>query len=150
MTEFQIGSLTFRLRKMNAMAQLQLSRKIAPLMPPLIPAAVAIKAALEAGAQARDLEMLASMVQPFADALGDMKEEDFAYVCDKCLSNVEFNSTGNSFVPIWASQVQACLFENVMDASVLIRLVVKVIQEQLGGFFSGLMPTVPVGELPKE
>lgn len=134
MTEFDLNGQHYRLGKLDAFKQFHVSRKIAPIIPSLIP--VFIKIA-EAQSLKDDLTQITELLGPFAEGIAGMPDEAAEYVVGTCLSVVH-RQQGNGFVPMWNVQQKVCMFDD-MDLSTLIPLVVRVIQDSLGGFIQGLL-----------
>ena len=133
MAEFEIGGKNYRSGKLGAMAQFHLSRRIAPIIPTLIP--VFVK--LSKGGLNQDLSGFADVLGPFALGLSEMTDEAGEYIIGACLSVVQRNS-GKSWVPVWSMQAKGPMFEDIeMDA--MIKITVRVIQDNLGPFIKGIL-----------
>jgi hypothetical protein len=79
--EFEEGGEHYRTMPIPAKIQFHISRRIAPLVPPLVPAFNAIvKAQGLSGGAAAHIEALSQMLQPFTDALSNMSDEHFDYI----------------------------------------------------------------------
>lgn len=135
MTEFEINGLGFRMGKLDAFRQFHLSRKIAPIIPTLIPVFVQISKG--EGSLIDRLGDVAKLLEPFAEGLARMSDEDSEYVLTACLSVVQRN-VGGKWAPIWSTQARACMFDD-LDLGVLMQIAIKVIQDSLGPFIRGLL-----------
>lgn len=136
MTEIELQNNTYRIGKLDAFKQLHVSRKIAPIIPTLIPIFVSLS---KEGAKADDLGSMADILGPFADGIASMKDSDAEYVLSTCLSAVQRRSAdGVAYVPVWAAQQNVSRFDD-MDLGVMLQLTVRVIQESLSSFISGLL-----------
>ncbi|OXJ16636.1 phage tail assembly chaperone [Burkholderia sp. HI2500] len=160
-TEIQLGGKRYQIGKLNAMQQFHVSRRIAPIIPSMIPvlmkfyaeiersrnaAANAALGALAAGedasaAEQRDMlglvDSIAPVLQPFADALAGLKDEDAEYVFGTCLSVVE-RQHQNGWAKVWSAAHKTSLFDD-MDMGSMLPLVVRVVVENLGPFINGLL-----------
>lgn len=134
MMEFTIGDKNFRAGKLDAFKQLHVSRRVAPIIPTLVP--VFIKLAKD-GAM-KDLSGLAELFAPFAEGLAGMSDEASEYVISTCLSVVKRQAEGGNWTPVWNQGAKACMFDD-MDLGDLIQICVKVIQDSLGPFIRGLL-----------
>lgn len=134
MTETELGGHTYRIGKLDAFKQFHVSRKIAPMLPRLVPALMQIS---KDGAAGDGFSKLADSLAPFADALASMEDETAEYVIGTCLSAVH-RKQGSSWASVWSSQAKATMFDD-MDLSTLVPLVVHVIRENLGSFIQGLL-----------
>jgi len=134
MTEFEINEQTYRIGKLNAFVQFHISRRIAPIIPTLIPIFVKIS---KDGSVTKDVSGLAEVMTPFAEGIAQMSDESSEYVLSHCLSIVQRKHNGN-WTPVWSAQNKVCMFED-MDLGVLIQVTMKVIQDSLAPFISGLL-----------
>jgi hypothetical protein len=142
MTEIAIGENVFRIGKLNAIQQLHVSRKIAPVLPKILPAMVASKALMASITEENpDIEGLSSMLSPVAEALASMPDADVEYVFNECLSAVQMQQ-GNAFVSIWNKDTQRSQFDFI-DFFLMIRLVVHTIWGSLSGFTRGFLANAP-------
>ncbi|WP_236209011.1 phage tail assembly chaperone [Pseudomonas tohonis] len=141
MTEFELAGKNFRIGRMPAMQQFHLSRKVAPIIPTLIP--VFLK--LQAGNQqdggdtplSGDLGGTAALLGPFADAIADMPNDAAEFVLSTTLAVVQLKQ-GTNWVPIWSEQHKTTMFDD-LDLGVLIQLSVRVMVVSLGPTLAGLL-----------
>lgn len=175
-TEIQLNGVRYTIGKLNAMQQFHVSRRIAPIIPPMIPVLMKFYAELEQTSDAREQERanaalaalaagadgteaptaalpasaadrsrellplvdaVAPVLQPFADALAGLKDEDAEYVFGTCLSVVE-RSQGNGWAKIWSAAHKTSMFDDI-GIDVMLPLVVRVVVANLGPFISGLL-----------
>ena len=135
MIEFEIGGKNYRADKLPAMQQFHVSRKIAPLVPALIP--VFVKVAAMKGGIKDNLAAIAEVLQPFADGVASLPDADAEYIFATCLSVVR-RRQGEHWAPVWSSSANATMFDD-LDIGSMIPIVVRVIQANLGPFISGLL-----------
>ncbi|WP_264163203.1 phage tail assembly chaperone [Burkholderia sp. AU32262] len=181
-TELKLNGVRYAIGKLNAMQQFHVSRRIAPIIPPMIPVLMKFYAELEqadvareqaranaalaalaagvegaegeagseapaaavpaaAGERSRDLlsmvDAIAPVLQPFADALAGLKDEDAEYVFGTCLSVVE-RWQGGSWAKVWNLAHKTSMFDDI-GIDVMLPLVVRVVVANLGPFISGLL-----------
>ncbi|MBR8074110.1 hypothetical protein KDX14_31760 [Burkholderia cenocepacia] len=160
-TEIVLSGKRYQIGRLNAMQQFHVSRRIAPIIPSMIPVlmkfyaeversrnavANAALGALAAGEDAPAAEQgdvlglvdsIAPVLQPFADALAGLKDEDAEYVFGTCLSVVERHHM-NGWAKVWAAAQKTSMFDD-MDIGSMLPLVVRVVVENLGPFISGLL-----------
>lgn len=140
--EIQLGGNAYSIGRLTAKQQFHVSRRIAPIIPPLIPVFMKLAktsggAAGAMGALTKDLDGFGQVLQPFADALAAMNDADADYVMDNCLTAVQRQQpTGWAFV---VSPGQKELMFQDMDMAVILPLVVQVIVANLGPFIQGLL-----------
>lgn len=132
--QFDVNGQTYEATKLDAFKQFHLSRKIAPVIPTLIPLFVEISKGKDL---TKDLSGLAGMLQPFADGLANLSDEHSEFVLKTCLSAVR-RKQADKWVPIWSNSGNVCLFDD-MDIGVMIQVAINVIQDSLGGFIQGLV-----------
>lgn len=141
MVEFEIEGKQFRFDKLTAMQQFHVSRKIAPLIPPLMPIFAQIKKDTDGEGKKSlvdDFGAIGPLLQPFADGLADMSDASSEYVFGTCLSSIRYQHGGN-WVPMWSPTGNVCMFMELNDASLLLRLVVRVITESLAPFITSFV-----------
>lgn len=134
MTEFELNGNTYRIGKLNAFAQLNVSKRIAPIIPTLIP--IFIKLA-NGGGLSGDLAGFGEILQPFADGIANMPDESSEFVIDTCLSVVQ-RQNGPTWAGVWSRQHKAVMFEDI-DLSVMLNLSIRVIRDSLEPFIRGLV-----------
>lgn len=134
MSEVEIAGQRYRIGRLSAIKQFHVSRRIAPIIPTLIPVFMRLKVA---GDLRHDFLGMAELVQPFADSIAAMSDEDTEFIFSSCLTNVHRN-TGKTWAAIWSAQAHDCMFDD-MDLGVLIHLVIRVVQDNLAPFIRGLL-----------
>ncbi len=143
----QIGNHNYEIGRLDAFDQFHVSRKIAPIVPTIVPFMTEILksnvmdlldkfgddpdnpdlSALEDF----DLNIFGEAIQPFIDAFAKMPEEDANYVMKKCLSVV--TRDGARLVV-----KDALMFDNLGIEHIL-PLTIAVIRINLGNFIQGLL-----------
>ncbi|KVP77534.1 hypothetical protein WJ92_02850 [Burkholderia ubonensis] len=170
-TEIELNGARYAIGKLSAMQQFHVSRRIAPIIPPMIPVLVKFYAELEAADVARDqaransalaalaggapapdamspaaeqsrdllplVDAVAPVLQPFADALAGLKDEDAEYVFGTCLSVVD-RWQGAGWAKVWSVAHKTSMFDDI-GIDVMLPLVVRVVVANLGPFISGLL-----------
>ena len=154
MEQIEIGQQTYTIGRLNALDQLHVSRKIAPIVPKIMPiltelakgdlAAVFEKLDTEKGDQEPDdtalqvdsddlkgLEGLADALGPLMNVFSEMAEDDVNYLIHKCLSVVR---RGNAVM----SRNGALMFDD-LQLEQIFPLVIAVIRINLGNFIQGLL-----------
>jgi hypothetical protein len=171
-TEIQLNGGRYVIGKLSAMQQFHVSRRIAPIIPPMIPVLMKFYAELEQADVAREqaranaalaalaegkgpseaadapaadksremlsmVDAIAPVLQPFADALAGLKDEDAEYVFGTCLSVVE-RWQGASWAKVWNIAHKTSMFDDI-GIDVMLPLVVRVVVANLGPFINGLL-----------
>lgn len=136
-----IGGHDYTIGRLNALDQLHVSRKIAPIVPNIMPILTEVaKGDLEKviesiesdeNAELGGLEPLAKALEPFMEAIAKMPEDDVNYVIHKCLSVVKRNGSV-------VCRGESIMFDD-LDMNHLLPLTVAVIRTNLGNFIQGLL-----------
>jgi hypothetical protein len=134
-TEFELDGYEYRIGKLSAFDQFHLSRKIAPLIPPLIPVFLELS---KSGSLNDNFIQLPALLQPFADGLASMTDTAAEAVLNTCLS-VVFRKSGDTWIKIWHKDKKIFMFEDLDSMQSTIPLVVRVIQDSLGPFIKGFL-----------
>jgi len=138
MIEFEQDGAQYRTLIIIAKTQANISRRLTPLILPLVPAFNAIvKTKATAGGTLDFLEPLAEMLVPFAEALADMKDERFDYIWDASLSALQ-RRVGDNWMPV-VSRGNVIMFEDLKDLGKILPLIIKVLMDSLGPFIQGLL-----------
>ncbi|MEE3504833.1 hypothetical protein QN399_00900 [Pseudomonas sp. 10C3] len=145
MSEFDLDENTYRVGKLDAFKQFHLSRKIAPIIPTLIPVFMKLQAssaiAKDNGSTpsplSGDLSSMAEVMIPFADGIAAMPDATAEFILATCLGAVS-RKQGNAWSPVWSASQNICMFDD-LDIGVMIRLSVRVITESLGPFLRGML-----------
>lgn len=140
MVEFEINGVQYRSGKLDTFKQLHLSRKIAPVVPKVLPAFAAIARRKKANAD-DDIDVIAEALQPVADALAQMSEQDVEYVLNNCLSVVQ-RRQGKDWARVWSGDT--LMFDDI-DLPTMLQISMKVIWDNLGAFISGLVAKQTAG-----
>ena len=136
-----IGGHDYTIGRLNALDQLHVSRKIAPIVPNIMPILTEVAkgdlekviASIETdeNAELAGLEPLAKALEPFMEAIAKIPEEDVNYVIYKCLSVVKRNGSV-------VCRGESIMFDD-LDMNHLLPLTVAVIRTNLGNFIQGLL-----------
>lgn len=135
MVEFEIDGRQFRFDKMPAMQQFHVSRKIAPLMPPLFPIFAQVAKEMEGKGLSTDLNKLGPLLAPFTEALAQMSDESAEYVFNACLGAIRYKH-GDNWIPLWNTSGRVVMVAELNDPSLLLRLTARVIQDSLAPFIA--------------
>lgn len=156
----EINGIEYTIGRLNAVDQFHVSRKIAPIVPKLMPiiaevakgdlsktiAAIEAQKALKStenaddqesteqsdvNADLSDLEPLAEAFSPLMDVIAQMPEEDANYIIFKCLGVVK---RGGAAV----CRNNTIMFDDI-DMTQLLPLVIATIRINLGNFIQGLL-----------
>jgi len=136
-----IGGHDYAIGRLNALDQLHVSRKIAPIVPNIMPILTEVakgdlKKVIESieadeNAELGGLEPLAKALEPFMEAIAKIPEGDVNYVIYKCLSVVKRNGAV-------VCRGESIMFDD-LDMNHLLPLTVAVIRTNLGNFIQGLL-----------
>lgn len=144
MAEFELGENTYRIGRLDAFRQFHLSRKIAPLIPTLIPAFLTLRNTSREGAAASDLGSMAEAFAPFAEGIANMSDEAAEFILGSCLSVVQ-RKHGSAWMPVWSAQNKTCMFDDI-DLAQMVQISVRVMEGSLGPFLRGLLANPTTAE----
>jgi riboflavin synthase alpha subunit len=134
-TEINLNGQRYTLGKLSAMQQFHVSRRIAPILPAIIRAYTQIGASEVPLPE--NLDLIASSIQPLADGLAALKDEDAEYVLGTCLSVVE-RRQDHGWSHVWSPTQKTAMFDDI-GLNVMLEVAVRVIIENLGPFIQGLL-----------
>lgn len=139
--EFEDSGYNFRIDKFDAFRQLHLSRKIAPLLPPLAPLLVEYVKMSKGDLLSTQILEIAELAEPFALALAGMKNEDAEEIMMLALSavKVQTDAQKNVWMPLWNSAARMATIIEFNDLGKLLPIVIKVVQFNLGNFTAALL-----------
>jgi hypothetical protein len=130
--QVEVFGQTYSIGRMDAMKELHVSRRLAPLMAGFGASAFSLA---QSGKDSVDDGAMLQVFGPVVEALSKMKDDDVEYIIRTCLAVVK-RRDGGLWVPIQnGTQLQ---YQDI-TMQCMMRLTVEVVQERLGGFF-GLLP----------
>lgn len=162
---FTVQELSLQASRMSAKTQLQVSRRVTPVLMGVVPALLdqmrsrVAQMQKRAGASAEesggdtvnsllDLDMsvvretLLPALQNASEHLASMPDEEFDYIMHCCLSLVSMQREGGTgWVPIWNAQARQPQFED-LDGSTLLLIMVEVLKTELTPFMTGLVSSL--------
>lgn len=77
---------------------------------------------------------LTKAIVPIADAISSMADADCDYILHACLNVVKLDQGNNTWSPIFSNGL--LMFQEI-DMATMLQIAVKVIQDNLSGFFQG-------------
>lgn len=120
----EVGGQQYIVGRIDARKQFHVARRLAPLLAGLG------TSAFKSGATT---DGFAKFLGPIADALSKMSDEDVDYVLDICLSACQRLQPNGQGAPVMARG--GGMMFNDIDMPQMVQLSVKVIQENMSGFF---------------
>ncbi|HDR9029892.1 TPA: hypothetical protein QDB14_004114 [Burkholderia vietnamiensis] len=137
-TEIEMSGERYQIGRLPAMQQFHVSRRIAPVLSPLI------RAYLELSKSdvplTKNLALIATSIEPLTEALSRLPDDDAEYVIGACLRIVERHQ-GAGWARVWSPTQNVCMFDDI-DVGVMLELTVRVIMENLGPFIGGLLTSL--------
>lgn len=139
--EFELDGRKFRVKKLSAFDQLHLSRKVAPLLPPLAPLIMEMSKKERKDPLSADILSFAELAGPFAEALADMKDQHAEQIFTLTLTSVsvQTNADQDVWMPLWNAGSRMASVIELNDAAKLLPIVVRVIIHNLGNFMDALL-----------
>lgn len=145
MTDFEVGGINYRAGTMNAIKQLQVVRRLAPLLAALNSADLA---GLAGQAPDGSGAGLAAAIGPLTEAFAAMSDENTEYVLSACLSICQREIPGGlGWTPIWSVQGKTLMFDDI-NLMVLVQIVGRVVMANVGDFTSALPRTIQAAAAP--
>lgn len=158
MSEFTIQGHTYKTARLDAMSQWAVARRLAPvvaktLTPDLIKRGVALMPkfaamqgnkdtnAMEDPAFGEFLELIASLANPFMEAMAEMPDEHSEFVINTCL-RATHRQQGPGWAPVKSGSAPIQFAD--IDMVVMLQIVVRVVLFNLAGFsFASLLELAP-------
>lgn len=134
MTKIEVNGHWYAIGKMGALTQFHVSRRIAPILAQL---GISIHT-LQTGMD-KDLTDFVPVLGPVTEMLSKMSDDDANYILFTCLGVVT-RQQGEKFASVSAGT--NLMFDDI-DMPTMLRLVVEVVRDNLGGFMSGLFDATP-------
>lgn len=132
--EFTIGEHTYRAGKLDAVSQLHIVRRLAPIL-------TTLKSVAEGGIDEDGL-------QRAAEALGEITDDKLEYIIAKCLSKVQRKRPGDTgWTAIWNASARRPQFEDLGGFEILF-ITSKVVMNETGPFFEGLVSILQAAGQP--
>lgn len=129
MSEITIAKNTYRIGKLNALQQFHVARRLAPVL-----ATMGLSLRQLADGSKMSIDDFLPVLGPVTEILAHMTDEDSNYVIFSALSATE-RKQGDKWGPVVNGV--SLMFQD-MDLPEMMRLVVEVLKENLGGFLMGL------------
>ena len=139
--ELELAGQRYRSSKLNAIEQFNVVRRIAPVLSGLGESFDIIPTPNgqdEANPQQTEANVWSALA-PVADALSNMPDDHVSYVLKLCLGKCQ---RLDEHTQTWAritTPSGEIIYQDI-DVSVMMQLVVSIIQENLGSFFSAPLP----------
>lgn len=128
MSEFTVRGHTYKTRRLPAMEQFHVMRRLAPIINHL--------GDLSSLQSATGLDALG----PVAQAIANLPDDHCNFIFATCLGACDRRQEGGSWAPVWSKGAKGPMFEDV-DLLAMLEITMRVIQEALGDFF----PDLPLG-----
>lgn len=137
----EINGIEYTIGRLNAVDQFHVSRKIAPIVPKLMPLIAEVaKGDLEKTIDSidkrekgdlKDLQPLADALSPLMEVFAQMPEDDVNYIIYKCLSVAKRDGAV-------VCRNNSIMFDDI-DMTQVLPLVIATIRINLGNFIQGLL-----------
>ena len=136
MSEFSHNGINYRIGTLNTIKQWHLNRRVAPLIPALVPVFMKVT---KDGNALKDVEGVAALLGPFADGIAGMSDEASEYIINECLSVISREVAPGSWSKVWSVQGAISPFPEFNDLGTALPIIAKVVWEVLGPFIRGLV-----------
>lgn len=137
-TEFTLGDHTYRTKRMPAMRQFHVARKLAPVVTSLgifgsLGTLTGITEKLK-----NPLELVA-MAKPVVAVLAAMPEAECEYIIGSCMASCQ-RKQGDAWAEVWSEGAGMPMFADITMPEML-QITFEVLQDALGAFWEGTTPT---------
>lgn len=135
---FTVAGNSYKARKMPAMTQFHVARRLAPILGALMEAVPA--SAMDG--KTVDLAKIdgLKMMEPIAQVISTMSDADSEYILNACLEACDRQQPGDAgWGPVKAKGSKAPQYSDI-DMPAMLQIAWKVIQENLGAFFPAPPP----------
>lgn len=137
----EINGIEYTIGRLNAVDQFHVSRKIAPIVPKLMPLIAEVAKgdldktieSIDKGEKGdlKDLQPLADALSPLMEVFAQMPEDDVNYIIFKCLSVAKRDGAV-------VCRNNSIMFDDI-DMTQVLPLVIATIRINLGNFIQGLL-----------
>lgn len=127
----EVKGNNYRIGTLNAMQQFHLTRRLLPLF-----AVMGISIAQLRSGVKMDITDFAPILEPVSKIMAEMSDQDSNYIILTCLSVVHREGKPGKWAPT-VTESGLFMFQD-MDMTVMLRLVVEVLRDNLGNFLKGL------------
>lgn len=135
--EFVLEDQRYVATRLNAIDQFHLTRKIAPLVPPLAPLLVAVSE--NQRMTVKQAMSLIELAEPFAEALAGLSDKVAEQLFEMTLTSVKVETAPGTMMPLWVPGAKRAAKMELNDIGKLLPVVLRVIQFNLGPFIDGLL-----------
>ena len=130
MTTIEVGGQTYRIGKIDAMTQLHITRRLAPVM-----AKMGIGLDDLQGKAKITINDFMPLLEPISRVIAMMSNVDVEYIIHTSLTVVHRQQEGGKWAPTTTGS--RIMFEDI-DMTVMLRLTVEALKLNLSPFFEGL------------
>ena len=138
----ELGGVVYEIGKLDAMKQFHLARRIAPIMTALAGAAGNIG---DFGKAKEGGQLFTSLLGPVFEEISKKSDEEIDHIIFPCLAAVRRQIAGGGWAQVKVAGANKLMYED-MDATVIMRLTMEVIEANLASFFHFAAPTSPATE----
>ena len=134
---FSIGNREFSFRRLSAFEQCDLSRKVAPFLPLIVPAMQSLTAERDVLDSTDIIALVVEKTHPLLAALGALEDKDFYSIMRLALRSIEMRDASREFHPLMNGD---SLMRDDLPYELLLILTVKSCVENL-------RPTTPLADI---
>jgi len=127
MAEYTVNGHEYLVRKLNAIDQFNLMRKLGPLIVKLGPSLKDVDTS--------SLDAMAQALAPMVETLAEMRDEDVFYITRMCYKVTRRVQEGGSTTVLWNERANMPQFDDI-DLREMIQIIVAAVQENIGGFLA--------------
>lgn len=134
--EFELAGHTYKVGRLDAMTQLHVVRRLAPIL-------TTLRSVAEEGVVGADGQEAA--LQRAVEAIGAVTDGSLEYVIARCMERVQRKIEGDrGWAPAWNRQAGKPQFDDIGGFH-LLTIASRVVMNELGPFFDGLASSLTAG-----
>jgi hypothetical protein len=135
--DFEIGSIKFKLGKINAIKQFQIARRVAPILSEMLPMLDPIAKSMndQSLSESEKFGKGVVLAKPVLEGFSKLSDKDSEYVLFTLLSSVEMQQSSGNWAKL--ANESMILFQD-LELSVLMNAAGRAFFHNLTGFFAAL------------
>jgi len=145
MIEFEVAGQVYKAKRMSAMVEESVTRKLAPLLNMAIPAL----AALKSGQGKIDFDTVSpdGLIRALTSAFADLRDDHAQFILASCLGVVE-RRKGDAWAQVWSAGAGRPMFDDIRAPQMYL-IAAKVMEAAFRDFMAALGPSFSAGGDPQ-
>jgi len=145
MIEFEVAGQVYKAKRMSAMTEESVTRKLAPLLNMAMPAL----AALKNGMGKIDVDSVAPdrLIYALTESFSGLRDDHAQFILASCLGVVE-RRKGDAWAPVWSKSAGQPMFDDIRAPQMYL-IAAKVMEAAFRDFMAALGPSFSAGGDPQ-